>query len=122
MTLYFCNFTVDEDIPDKVDIDVNDDAEEEQVKLPKLDLIMYTADELIELRTAVMSQTWPSYLDEAFKNNRGSWDPDRWHQNKKRGSTPPPSEGDKICEKGDRTKKDETNEAGINKVGQLTDI
>ena len=105
-----------------VDIDVNDDAEEEQVKLPKLDLIMYTADELIELRTAVMSQTWPSYLDEAFKNNRGSWDPDRWHQNKKRGSTPPPSEGDKISEKGDRTKKDETNEAGINKVSQLTDI
>ena len=118
----FLQFTVDEDIPDKVDIDVNDDAEEEQVKLPKLDLIMYTADELIELRTAVMSQTWPSYLDEAFKNNRGSWDPDRWHQNKKRGSTPPPSEGDKISEKGDRTKKDETNEAGINKVGQLTDI
>ena len=67
---------------------------------------------------------WPNYLDEAFKNARGKWDPDRsdilcnsansichilhqnfllfpsemflafcrWHQNRKRGSTPPPSE------------------------------
>ena len=39
-----------------------------------------------------MSQKWPDYLDEAFKNNRGSWDPDRWHQNKRRGSTPPAEE------------------------------
>ena len=84
------------------------------MKLPKLDLIMYTAEELKQLRTAPLSQKWPSYLDEAFKNNRGTWDPDRWHQNKKRGSTPPPSE-DKLSDKG--SKKDETSEAGVNKVG-----
>ena len=83
------------------------------MKLPKLDLTMYTPEELMELRMAVLSQKWPSYLDEAFKNNRGVWDPDRWHQNKKRGNTPPPSD-DKTSDKG--TKKDETNEAGINKV------
>ena len=82
----------------------------------KQDLIMYSAEELMQLRTAVMSQKWPSYLDEAFKNNRGTWDPDRWHQNKKRGSTPPPSD-DRTSDKG--TKKDEANEAGVNKVGMI---
>lgn len=25
-----------------------------------------------------------------FRNQRGHWDPDRWHQNRRRGSTPPP--------------------------------
>ena len=74
---------------------------------------MYSKDDLMELRTAALSQKWPSYLDEAFKNNRGTWDPDRWHQNKKRGSTPPPSD-DRNSEKG--SKKDENNEAGVNKV------
>ena len=56
------------------------------------DLIAYSADDLLKLRTVMMSQKWPDYLDEAFKNNRGSWDPDRWHQNKRRGSTPPVEE------------------------------
>ena len=56
------------------------------------DLIAYSADDLLKLRTVMMSQKWPDYLDEAFKNNRGSWDPDRWHLNKRRGSTPPVEE------------------------------
>ena len=50
-----------------------------------------------------MSNKWPSYLDEAFKNNRGHWDPDRWHQNKKRGSTPPPEEKSATAAKEDVT-------------------
>ena len=74
---------------------------------------MYSKDDLMQLRTAVISQKWPSYLDEAFKNNRGTWDPDRWHQNKKRGSTPPPSD-DRTSDKG--SKKDEINDSGVNKV------
>ena len=93
-----------------VDEDQVQDAEEQVIA----DLIAYSADELIDLREAALSQKWPPYLDEGFKNNRGTWDPDRWHQNKKRGSTPPPSE-DKTSDKG--SKKDETNEAGVNKVG-----
>ena len=55
-------------------------------------MITYTADQLFALREVALSTEWPTYLDEAFKNNRGQWDPDRWHQNKKRGSTPPPEE------------------------------
>ena len=68
-----------------VDEDQVQDAEEQVIA----DLIAYSADELIDLREAALSQKWPPYLDEGFKNNRGTWDPDRWHQNKRRGSTPP---------------------------------
>ena len=35
-----------------------------------------------------MARQWPPYLDPAFKNNRGVWDPDRWHLERKRGETP----------------------------------
>jgi len=99
----------------KSDIETNVEAEEEELKQ---DILMYSKDDLMELRTAALSQKWPSYLDEAFKNNRGTWDPDRWHQNKKRGSTPPPSD-DRNSEKG--SKKDENNEAGVNKKKDIKD-
>jgi hypothetical protein len=51
--------------------------------------ISYTASDLRKIREDVaFCKRWPHYLDEAFKNQRGQWDPDRWHQNKKRGSSP----------------------------------
>jgi hypothetical protein len=53
-------------------------------------LTIYTPDELASYRLTPLSAKWPSFLDESFKNARGFWDPDRWHQNRKRGSTPPP--------------------------------
>ena len=52
-------------------------------------LISYTPDELSAFRLSALSSKWPNFLDESFKNARGHWDPDRWHQNRKRGSTPP---------------------------------
>ena len=73
---------------------------------------MYSAEELMDLRTVYWSNKWPDYLDEAFKNNRGIWDPDRWHQNKKRGSTPPPED------KGDKEAKEKP-EGAVNKVCDL---
>ena len=76
-----------------VEQEENDQDQVEQVKAKTVDdLIVYSADELIELREVGLSQKWPAYLDEGFKNNRGTWDPDRWHQNKRRGSTPPPED------------------------------
>ena len=53
-------------------------------------LITYSPDELLSFKLSAMSSKWPNFLDESFKNARGHWDPDRWHQNRKRGSTPPP--------------------------------
>ena len=63
---------------------------------------MYTAKQLSEIRQSVAATQWPHFLDEGFKNARGQWDPDRWHQNRKRGSTPPPVEGDKLSERRER--------------------
>ena len=59
-------------------------------------IVMYSSKQLSDIRESVASTQWPDFLDEGFKNARGQWDPDRWHQNRKRGSTPPPGEGDKI--------------------------
>ena len=53
-------------------------------------LISYSKDELEAFRICGLSSKWPEFLDETFKNARGHWDPDRWHQNRQRGSTPPP--------------------------------
>ena len=58
-------------------------------------IIMYSAMQLSEIRQSIASTEWPLFLDEGFKNARGQWDPDRWHQNRKKGSTPPPMEGEK---------------------------
>ena len=79
-----------DDTPDKVEDDHTETVSASSAS--SSDLIVYSADALLKLRTVTMSQKWPDYLDEAFKNNRGSWDPDRWHQNKRRGSTPPAEE------------------------------
>jgi len=74
------------------DSNSNESLGDNPIQKPSEDLITYTADQLFALKEVTLSNKWPSYLDEAFKNNRGHWDPDRWHQNKKRGSTPPPEE------------------------------
>jgi hypothetical protein len=56
-------------------------------------VVAYTIDYLHSVRDALgKGAQWPDYLDEAFKNSRGKWDPDRWHQGRKRGLTPPPPE------------------------------
>ena len=86
----FSYFVGIDDTPDKVEDDHTETVSASPAS--SSDLIVYSADALLKLRTVTMSQKWPDYLDEAFKNNRGSWDPDRWHQNKRRGSTPPAEE------------------------------
>ena len=65
------------------------------------EILMYSAKQLSEIRESVASKEWPDFLEECFKNARGQWDPDRWHQNRKRGSTPP-GDGDKLSERRDR--------------------
>ena len=67
-----------------------------------LGIVMYSAKQLSEIRESSASTEWPDFLDENFKNARGQWDPDRWHQNRKRGSTPPPGEGEKTSERRER--------------------
>ena len=63
---------------------------------------MYSSKQLNEIRESVASSQWPDFLDEGFKNARGHWDPDRWHQNRKKGSTPPPGEGEKTIDRRER--------------------
>ena len=65
-------------------------------------IVMYSSKQLSEIRESIASTQWPDFLDEGFKNARGQWDPDRWHQNRKRGSTPPPGEGDKMADRRER--------------------
>jgi len=66
-------------------------------------LITYSPDELLSFKLSALSAKWPDFLDESFKNARGHWDPDRWHQNRKRGSTPPPEMAEKAAKPaGDR--------------------
>ena len=43
---------------------------------------------LLQLKEHPLARQWPPYLDPAFKNSRGVWDPDRWHLERKRGETP----------------------------------
>ena len=43
---------------------------------------------LLELAKHPLALLWPPYLDQAYKNGRGVWDPDRWHLDRKRGETP----------------------------------
>ena len=42
----------------------------------------------MELAKHPLALQWPPYLDQAYKNGRGVWDPDRWHLDRKRGETP----------------------------------
>ncbi len=71
-------------------------------------LLVYSSKDLKKLRQKKVSNKWPSFLDADFKNSRGVWDPDRWHQGRRRGSTPPPKEagGGKEAEAGGEAKKD----------------
>lgn len=69
-------------------------AGQENEKKELSSLVSYSSDVLYQIKDEVPHcQRWPKYLDESFKNTRGKWDPDRWHQNRKRGSTPPPTAG-----------------------------
>ena len=49
---------------------------------------VYSHSLLLELKEHPLARQWPPYLDPAFKNARGVWDPDRWHLDRKRGETP----------------------------------
>ena len=49
---------------------------------------VYSHATLLELQEHPLARQWPPYLDTAFKNSRGVWDPDRWHLERKRGETP----------------------------------
>ena len=49
---------------------------------------VYSHGLLLELKDHPLARQWPPYLDPAFKNSRGVWDPDRWHLERKRGETP----------------------------------
>ena len=49
---------------------------------------MYSHSLLLELKDHPLAKRWPPYLDPVFKNQRGVWDPDRWHLDRKRGETP----------------------------------
>lgn len=64
------------------------------IKLSPSEIISYGPDWLKSQRESDESQQWPDYLDKAYMNSRGVWDPDRWHSKMKRGSTPPPGEKD----------------------------
>lgn len=54
--------------------------------------LSYTSKELRRMRDSKVARRWPDFLELDFKNQRGQWDPDRWHQGRRRGSTPPPGE------------------------------
>jgi hypothetical protein len=59
-----------------------------QVVGPALRVYSHTL--LVELKSHPLALQWPPYLDAAYKNGRGVWDPDRWHLDRKRGETPEP--------------------------------
>jgi len=50
--------------------------------------LVYSLARLLELKCHPLAQIWPAYLDPAYKNSRGVWDPDRWHLDQKRSETP----------------------------------
>jgi len=50
--------------------------------------LVYSFARLLELKFHPLAQIWPPYLDPAYKNIRGVWDPDRWHLDQKRSDTP----------------------------------
>merc|ERR1719394_1736994 len=63
----------------------------EQVVGPRPERV-YAHKLLLELAKHPLALQWPPYLDQAYKNGRGVWDPDRWHLDRKRGETPEPLE------------------------------
>lgn len=70
---------------------------------------VYSHGLLLELKDHPLARQWPPYLDPAFKNSRGVWDPDRWHLERKRGETPVAGEskdGPDVVKEGKKEKKD----------------
>jgi len=70
--------------------DIKEDLHVEQrgsVSGPRPELV-YNHAVLLDLKTHPLALIWPDYLDPAYKNNRGVWDPDRWHLEQKRSETP----------------------------------
>lgn len=65
------------------------DEASDEAENAESDFKSYSVDNLLSLRESPFCRKWPEFLDESFKNSRGNWDPDRWHQNRKHGSTPP---------------------------------
>ena len=48
----------------------------------------YSQETLMALKDAPLSRQWPTFLEEDFKNSRGLWDPDHWHQNRRKNGVP----------------------------------
>ena len=70
---------------------------------------VYSHGLLLELKEHPLARQWPPYLDPAFKNSRGVWDPDRWHLERKRGETPVAGEtkdGPDVAKEGKKEKKE----------------
>ena len=70
---------------------------------------VYSHGLLLELKEHPLARQWPPYLDPAFKNSRGVWDPDRWHLERKRGETPVAGEtkdGSDVAKEGKKEKKE----------------
>ncbi|KAL6257943.1 hypothetical protein P5V15_011541 [Pogonomyrmex californicus] len=62
----------------------------------------YSREELMLIKNLRLSRRRPPFLDIAYNNSRGVWDPERWHSDRKRSDTPPKEErtgrGDQITE------------------------
>ncbi|XP_018362503.1 PREDICTED: eukaryotic translation initiation factor 4E transporter isoform X5 [Trachymyrmex cornetzi] len=62
----------------------------------------YSREDLMLIKNLRLSRRRPTFLDIAYNNSRGVWDPERWHSDRKRSDTPPKEErtgrGDQITE------------------------
>ncbi|KAL0129049.1 hypothetical protein PUN28_004031 [Cardiocondyla obscurior] len=62
----------------------------------------YSREDLMLIKNLPLSKRRPTFLDIAYNNSRGVWDPERWHCDRKRSDTPPKEErtgrGDQISE------------------------
>lgn len=52
-------------------------------------LITYSSEALKSFRETELSTLWPDCLEVEFKNERGVWDPNRWHKEWQSGPNPP---------------------------------
>eukprot|EP00088_Acartia_fossae_P068576 TRINITY_DN872_c0_g1_i2.p1 TRINITY_DN872_c0_g1~~TRINITY_DN872_c0_g1_i2.p1 ORF type:complete len:1010 (+),score=359.78 TRINITY_DN872_c0_g1_i2:207-3236(+) len=71
----------------KDEFDVSEEPGTGNVWGPRPELV-YNHALLLELKKHPLALKWPPYLDPAYKNARGFWDPDRWHADQKRSETP----------------------------------
>ncbi|KAJ9587638.1 hypothetical protein L9F63_018932, partial [Diploptera punctata] len=63
-----------------------------QKKAPVLPQYQYTRTGFTGYELLPLSKKRPEFINPAFLNNRGIWDPDRWHEERKRSETPPEAE------------------------------